>query len=252
MIAGRLGGQCLQGFGEVVDMKAEGAGLAFMADEALAIDEVEAIGPAGVGALDGVMAVIEEGRQFDLEVAHTGGGDVRALLFVLRVGEEDFLADVDGELPAVGGVGFLDVDDVEVDAIAVLAIELVEGGNLPPEGRSSIAAEDEDNGFGGELGRESDAAFAVVGFEQEVGGGRAKGEAAGAGDVPERLEGDGHHDRHGKASDDAGELFGCLTHDEEKCDSVERVKDGGGGQPFQNAQNRLLTCNFPKIKERKQ
>jgi hypothetical protein len=35
-----------------------------------------------------------------------------------------------------------DVDDQERDLLVVLVIELVEGGNLPPKGRSSVAAED--------------------------------------------------------------------------------------------------------------
>jgi hypothetical protein len=40
---------------------------------------------------------------------------------------------------------FADVDDVEGRTIAILAIELVEGGNLPPERRSRVAAEHEDD-----------------------------------------------------------------------------------------------------------
>jgi len=38
-----------------------------------------------------------------------------------------------------------DVDGVEVDLAFVLFGELVEGGNLPPEWRSSIGAENEDD-----------------------------------------------------------------------------------------------------------
>ena len=38
-----------------------------------------------------------------------------------------------------------DVDDQERYLLVVLVIELVEGGNLPPEGRSSVAAEDKDD-----------------------------------------------------------------------------------------------------------
>jgi len=41
-----------------------------------------------------------------------------------------------------------DVDHQESDAAAVLLVELVEGGNLPPERRSSVAAENEDDGLG--------------------------------------------------------------------------------------------------------
>jgi len=42
-------------------------------------------------------------------------------------------------------MGFGDVDDKERGPVFVLIVELVEGGNLPPKRRSSVAAEDEDN-----------------------------------------------------------------------------------------------------------
>ena len=42
---------------------------------------------------------------------------------------------------------FRDVDDEETNFVLVLIVKLVESGNLPPEGRSSVAAEDEDNGL---------------------------------------------------------------------------------------------------------
>jgi hypothetical protein len=40
-------------------------------------------------------------------------------------------------------MGLGDVDDQETRALLVFLVELVEGGNLPPEGRSSIAAENQ-------------------------------------------------------------------------------------------------------------
>jgi hypothetical protein len=44
-------------------------------------------------------------------------------------------------------MGLSDVDDQETCAVLVFLVELVEGGNLPPEGRSSIAAENQHNGL---------------------------------------------------------------------------------------------------------
>jgi hypothetical protein len=38
-------------------------------------------------------------------------------------------------------MGFENVDNEESDGIAVLVIEFIEGRNLPPEWRSSVAAE---------------------------------------------------------------------------------------------------------------
>ena len=47
-----------------------------------------------------------------------------------------------------------DVDNQEVDFVPVLFVELIEGGNLPPKGRSSVAAKDKDYGSAlcGEVG----------------------------------------------------------------------------------------------------
>jgi hypothetical protein len=39
-------------------------------------------------------------------------------------------------------MGFLNVDDEKGDPAAVLVVELVESGNLPPERRSGVTAKD--------------------------------------------------------------------------------------------------------------
>ena len=109
---------------------------------------------------------------------------MRALVLVFGVGEEHFLAQIDWQLPAICRVRLLDIDDEEIDLIAVLAVELIEGGNLPPKGRSSIAPEDEHHGLAGETLGKPDAVVAIVGFEVEVRGGGADLEGAGAGDGP--------------------------------------------------------------------
>ena len=160
----------LDGLGQVGDVETEGAGLALEADLALAIDQVQAIWPAGVGALGGVPGIVQDRGDLDLQVADAGGGHVRALILVFGVGEEHFLAQVNGQLPAIRRVSFLDVDDKEIDLIAVLAVELIEGGNLPPEGRSSVAPEDEHHGLAGETLGKPDAIMAIVGFEVEIRG----------------------------------------------------------------------------------
>jgi hypothetical protein len=46
-------------------------------------------------------------------------------------------------LPDIAGMRLDDIDNQEGDVLVVLVIEFVESGNLPPEGRSSIAAEDQ-------------------------------------------------------------------------------------------------------------
>jgi len=128
-------------------------------------------------------------------------------------GEDDIVFNVALHLPDIAGMGFENVDGQEADFAVVVVVKLVEGGNLPPEGRSSVAAEDEDNGLpGGKLG-ELDA-LAFVEFEQrEVGGRVARAEFASAGVGPEGFKGQaqeyhgGGHARH-----DAAEGFRGLAH----------------------------------------
>ncbi len=95
---------------------------------------------------------------------------MRTLVLVLRIGKKHLLAQVDGQLPAIGGMRLLNVDDEEIDAVTILAVERVEGGNLPPEGRSSIAPEDQHDGLGDQPITEAHASLAVIGFEREVRG----------------------------------------------------------------------------------
>ena len=231
-------------------MEAEGSGLALEADLALAVDQVQAVGPAGVGALGGVPGIVQKRGELDLQVADAGGGYVRTLVLVFGVGEEHLLAQIDGQLPAVSGVRLLDIDDEKIDLVAVLAVELIEGGNLPPEGWSSVATEDQYHGLARQTIRKPDAVVAVVGFEMEVRGWGADLEGAGASDGPKPFEGDGHHDGHRQSGDDAGELFGRLAHDDEKSHSVDGVKGQKDGGPFEKSQIELLIKDFPKIKEK--
>lgn len=126
-------------------MEAVRARSAFESDAALFVDDVQPVRPAGVCLLRCVLDVVQQRRNFDLEPTDTGVGNCFALGVGLRVGVNDALPLVDGELPAIARMCLLNIDNEEVGAIFVLAVEIVEGGNLPPEGRSSVAAEDEDH-----------------------------------------------------------------------------------------------------------
>jgi len=50
-----------------------------------------------------------------------------------------------------------DIHRQERNAILIIVVQLVQGGNLPPIGRSSVAAEDENDGLGGVEGGELNA-----------------------------------------------------------------------------------------------
>ena len=107
---------------------------------------------------------------------------------------------------------FENVDDQKRDPVTVLVIELVEGRNLPPEGRSSVTAEEEYDGLLRRERRELDIG-ALIEFDQvEIGSGIAGMNLAGAGAHPhcfKRHERVGHvrHPHH-----DPAEGLGRLTH----------------------------------------
>ena len=86
------------------------------------------------------------------------------------------------------GVRFQNVDHVERHAILILLVQLVERGNLPAKGWSSVASEDQYHGLRSAEGGERDFGGFVQGAEMEVGGLVADVERAGAGAKPERLE----------------------------------------------------------------
>jgi hypothetical protein len=104
------------------------------------IDEVNAVGPAGVSLLGGVTEFVEHGGKLDPQLANARAGHQRALFFTLGAGKDDLVFYIALHLPDVAGMCFRDVHDQEADFALVLIVELVEGGNLPPEGWSSVTA----------------------------------------------------------------------------------------------------------------
>ena len=63
---------------------------------------------------------------------------------------------------------FLDVDDVEVDAVAVLAIQLFQPARLVAEGWSGIGAEDEGDGSPSQIAQRRSFAVSVEDGKVEV------------------------------------------------------------------------------------
>ena len=110
-------------------------------------------------------------------------------------------------------MGFEDVDGEEADTIVVVVVELVEGRNLPPVGRSGVTAEDEDDRFLRVERRELHARGFVEGEEIEVGRGIAGLEVACAGAHPHGFKGSGEKDgRNGHVHHDLAEFLGRLLH----------------------------------------
>src|SRR5262245_21697353 len=75
--------------------------------------KIEAVGPSGIIELDAVVEVVDHGFEFDSEIADAGSSVV--LLFVESLGgfEKNAGAKVGVGLPAVGWMGFPDIDEQE-------------------------------------------------------------------------------------------------------------------------------------------
>jgi len=110
-------------------------------------------------------------------------------------------------------MGLKNVDDQERDLAAVLVVELVEGRNLPPERRSSVAAEHQhDRLFRGQS-RQLDRLGFVELHQREVRGQIAWMQLTGAGVHPHSFEGSQQkncRDRH--SGHDAAKGFRRLVH----------------------------------------
>ena len=127
--------------------EAEWTGPRFVGDAAVAIDYVEAVGPAGVVAFSGVVKAVDHRRKMDAQFDDAHLAHLLAFGEIFWAGEDDVVVQIVGILPDVTGVGFANVDDVERDAVFVLFVELVEVGNLPPKRRSGVTSENQDDWF---------------------------------------------------------------------------------------------------------
>src|SRR5512142_2122216 len=85
----QLPNYALEGCGEFVGVEAEGTGLALVDDAAVGVDEVNAVGPAGVGLLGGVGKIVEQCGELDAELADAGGSEFSALILRFWAREDD-------------------------------------------------------------------------------------------------------------------------------------------------------------------
>jgi len=126
-------------------MKAEGPRLALVENPSALPDQIEPVGPARISRLDPIVEVVDQRGKFDAQLAHACSGNGGALGLIFRAAEQNTITHIRAHLPHIGGMRLKDVNGVEGDFVAVLLGELVQGGNLPPKGRSSVATEDEDD-----------------------------------------------------------------------------------------------------------
>src|SRR5450755_3281687 len=224
---------------QIVRLESEWPRLRFISNASVGINQVKAIGPAGIGLLSGVAELIDHGGNLDAEFPHTRSGNHGALFFVFWTGEDDFVFHVAFHLPDVARMRLRDVDDQECDLISVLLVELVKGGNLPPERRSSVAAEDQHDRVAlrcqtGELNRGA----LVEPRQREVGGGIADVQSTSASLHPQSLKREQQErDRTRQFGHEATKGLRGLAHDvverattQEPYDSDDR--EGSDQYPF--------------------
>jgi len=112
-------------------------------------------------------------------------------------------------------MGLGDIDDQESDFASILLVEFIQGGNLPPEGRSGVTAKDQDHRLS--LGSEFRKLHhgALVELQQgEIGGGIAYMQLARTSAQPQGLERKKKKwDRSRQFGHEAGKCFRRLSHD---------------------------------------
>jgi hypothetical protein len=130
---------------QLFGVEPEGPRFALVRHVAGGVDQVKAVWPGCIRLLRGVAEFIEHGGNIDSELADAGTRDETAFFFAPRTGEDDIVLNIALHLPNVAGVRLGDVNHQERDLVSILLIELIEGRNLPPKRRSSVASEYQDD-----------------------------------------------------------------------------------------------------------
>jgi hypothetical protein len=126
----------------------ERAHAAAVSDAAGFVDDVETLGPRGIGVVSGVVDVVDSESNWVVEPLDEIVGNGHALSEGLRLGVTDVLFHVGFHLPFVGRVSFADVHRQEIGVIFIVVVNLHHVTDVAAEGRSSVAAEDDDQRAG--------------------------------------------------------------------------------------------------------
>ena len=121
----------------------EGAHAATVRDAAGFVDDVEAFRPGGVGVVGGVIDVVDPESDGVVEALDEIVGDRYALRESFRLGVADIILHVGLHLPLIGRVGFAYIHGQKVSMILVVVVNLHHVTDVATEGRSSVAAEND-------------------------------------------------------------------------------------------------------------
>jgi hypothetical protein len=155
---------------DLVGVIVERAHAAAIGDAAGFVYDVEALGPGGVSIVGSVIDVVDAERDGVVETPDEIVGDGYALGESFRLGVTDIVLYVGLHLPLVGRVGFADVDGQEVGVIFVVVVNLHHVTDVAAEGRSSVAAEDDDEGAGAGAFADVKAIRTIESDQARVGG----------------------------------------------------------------------------------
>jgi hypothetical protein len=102
--------------------KPEGTGHALECNTAISIDEIETVGPTCVIFLNLILHGVDQGGHANVEFSHAGKGNLFAACHCGGVLKDDAFLHVALRLPEVAGMRFINVNDEESDAVAVLLV----------------------------------------------------------------------------------------------------------------------------------
>jgi len=126
-----------------------------------------------------------------------------------------------------------DVDDQELGAVLVLIVKIVERGNLPAKGRSSVAPEDQHHGPFSAEGIEAHFRASVGRLEGENRRVLADVQLSGARSHPQRLKRE-HHKRYGREfRHERTEGIGRLPHSDGQRADQYGIRCHNDGNYFQ-------------------
>jgi hypothetical protein len=138
-------------------------------DVPVLVDHVQALGPSGISVVRDVAHVIDPKWHRVVKSLHEVIGDGNSLGQGLRLRVADVVFHVGLRLPFVGGVRFADVDGQEVGVVLVIVVDLDDVADLATEGRSSVAAEDDNQGPRADALSEPEVVRAVEGQKAHIG-----------------------------------------------------------------------------------